>query len=74
MEREESMRGPAPVYGGPPITRRWTLRGIIMLVVSALAAIAAGLFAYQKITAPAYGGPPAPVPTPPPQPPANPAP
>jgi hypothetical protein len=55
---------PAPVYGGPPIiTRRWTLRGVLMLMVSSLVALAAALWGYRKITTPVYGGPPAPSPS-----------
>jgi hypothetical protein len=71
--REEAMRrmeneprpvygGPAPVYGGPPVTRRWTLRGILMLIAGAVAAIAGGIWGYEKMTTPVYGGPPAPEP------------
>jgi hypothetical protein len=53
---------PAPVYGGPPgPTRRWTLRGILLVILSALAAIAAAIWGYEKVTTPVYGGPPAPV-------------
>ena len=56
---------PAPVYGGPPPTRRWTLSGILLMIASALAALAAAIFGYEKMTAPVYGGPPPPTPTPP---------
>ena len=64
MKQEEPMRAePMPAYGGPPPpTRRWTLRGILMLIVGALAAIAAAVWGHQKISVPAYGGPPAPRP------------
>ena len=62
MEEEEYMRTmPRPVYGGPPVTRRWTMRGIVMLIAGALAAIAAAVFGMWKMAAPVYGGPPAPV-------------
>jgi hypothetical protein len=53
---------PTTIYGGPPITRRWTLRGILLVIVGALAALAAAIFGYKKITTPVYGGPPAPRP------------
>ena len=58
----------ATVYGGPPspITRRWTLRGILLLIVGAIVALAAAIWGYKKVTVPVYGGPPAQVPTPPP--------
>ncbi|HEY4361966.1 MAG TPA: hypothetical protein VGN17_13395 [Bryobacteraceae bacterium] len=59
MEEEEYMRTmPRPVYGGPPVTRRWSIRGIVMLVAGALAAIAAAVFGWNKMAAPVYGGPP----------------
>jgi hypothetical protein len=62
MEEDERMQ-PRPVYGGPPIvTRRWTLRGILMLIAGAVAAIAGAIWGYEKVTTPVYGGPPAPDP------------
>jgi hypothetical protein len=78
MGREEPVPAdPITVYGGPPfVTRRWTLRGILMLVVAALAAIATAIWGYRRIAVPVYGGPPAPVyggpPPPQPPPPAEP--
>ncbi len=59
----------APVYGGPPpVARRWTVRGILVLVAGALAALAAIFFGSRKDQprppAPVYGGPP-PAPVPP---------
>jgi hypothetical protein len=72
VRREEIERNRStPVYGGPPPlppTRRWTLRGILIVIASALAAIAAALWGYRKISLPAYGGPPAPQPPAPPHP------
>jgi hypothetical protein len=58
--------GPAPVYGGPPsggpVTRRWTLKRILILVFSLVAAALAALFAlWKRPPAPPiviYGGPP----------------
>jgi hypothetical protein len=63
MQREESssadprpspqQRPPAPVYGGPPIiTRRWTVRGILLLIAGALAAIAAVFWGRRRVPAP----------------------
>ena len=73
---ERAGREPSTVYGGPPtpVTRRWTLRGIVLLILGAISALAAAIWGYRKITAPVYGGPPAavyggppaPAPTPPP--------
>ncbi|HLK63503.1 MAG TPA: hypothetical protein VKU19_08685 [Bryobacteraceae bacterium] len=79
MRREAASYPPAPVYGGPPISRRWTLRGIVTLVASAVAALVAGLWGYRKVVTPVYGGPPnavyggppPPQPTPPQPGPAN---
>ena len=79
VKMEERMRTqPAPAYGGPPPPlfprlrlplppppRRWALRGILMLIAGALAAIAAALWGYRLISLPAYGGPPVPQPKPP---------
>jgi len=72
-------RPPAPVYGSPfrMATRRWSLRRILVLIGSLVAAIAA-IWKLRKvpqirISAPVYGGPPAPTPPPPqPQPQADP--
>ena len=76
MARENYPSPPMPVYGGPPI-RRWTVRGFITLILSTLAALIAGLWAFRKITTPVYGGPPAPVyggpPVPPPHSPQQPS-
>src|ERR1700691_4975239 len=61
LDKEE--RPPAPVYGGAPIvTRRWTLRGLVLLVLGALAAIAAWFWFGVRPPATVYGGPPLPVP------------
>ena len=56
--------GPAPVYGGPGlggrITRRWTLRRILLLIAAILAGLGATLFGVKRFAAPVYGGPPIP--------------
>jgi len=57
----------ATVYGGPPggggpVTRRWTLRGILLLILGILGGAIAAIFGYRRLTAPVYGGPPAPGP------------
>ena len=56
--------GPAPVYGGPAfggrVTRRWTLRRILLLIAALLAGIGATLFGVKRFAAPVYGGPPIP--------------
>jgi hypothetical protein len=69
MEAESLRDVPRPVYGGPPIvTRRWTLRGILLLIAGAIAAISAAIWGYQKVAVPVYGGPPVPTPVPEPAP------
>jgi hypothetical protein len=56
--------GPAPVYGGPAfggsVTRRWTLRRILLLIAALLAGLGATLFGVKRFAAPVYGGPPVP--------------
>jgi hypothetical protein len=65
---------PAPVYGGPPqfdggpVTRRWTLKGILLLLGSIIGALVALWFGARRSVAPVYGGPP--IPNPQPNPPA----
>jgi len=65
---EEERAAPAPVYGGPSmgaggsVTRRWTLRRILMILVGAAGAIIALFFVGRRIVAPVYGGPPIPQP------------
>lgn len=54
----------ATVYGGPPaglVTRRWTLRGILLLALGVIGGILAAIFGWRRWSAPVYGGPPAPV-------------
>ena len=61
MEEDQYMRTePRTVYGGPPppVKRRWTLRGILMLIAGAVAAIAGAIWGFEKMAAPVYGGPP----------------
>ena len=58
--RDPQRSEPYTVYGGPPgPTRRWTLRGIVLAILGALAALAAAIWGYRKVTTPVYGGPPA---------------
>ena len=68
--RDRDERPPAPVYGGAPmVNRRWTMRGIVLLVLGALAAFAAiltWLWPLRRPPGPVYGGPPLPVPPVPP--------
>ncbi len=68
---DEEQRPPAPVYGGPPsgggsggrpVTRRWTLAGLIVLVVGAIGALLARIFGWPPFSRPLYGGPPLPQP------------
>jgi hypothetical protein len=71
---EEERAAPAPVYGGPSmgggdsVTRRWTLRRILMILIGAAGAIIALFFVGRRIVAPVYGGPPMPGPDNPPAP------
>jgi hypothetical protein len=58
-------RLPAAVYGGPPlgggsVSRRWTLKHILILIGTVLAALSALFFGARKLSAPVYGGPPLP--------------
>ena len=74
MEQEERP-APMPVYGGPPqfdgggpVSRRWALKGVLLLLAGIIGAIIAKLFGARRIVAPVSGGPPAPNPQPSPQP------
>ncbi len=73
-ETKEPERPPAAaVYGGPamgggsPVTRRWTLKRILVFLAALLAGLTALFFGARKIAVPVYGGPPIP-PQPMPQP------
>jgi len=59
---QEKHPSPAPVYGGPPQvdppTRRWTLRGLLLLLAGIIGGIVALWFGVRRIVAPVYGGPP----------------
>lgn len=50
--QDEERLGPTPVYGGPPIgggvSRRWTLKRILFVVLGAIAAGLAAFFALRK--------------------------
>jgi hypothetical protein len=70
MEQEERP-APMPVYGGPPqfdgggpVSRRWTLKGILLLLGGIIGALLALWYGTRKTVAPVYGGPPAPNPQP----------
>jgi hypothetical protein len=62
---------PAPVYGGPPqfggapVTRRWTLKGILLLLGGIIGGLVALWFGARRYVAPVYGGPPIQPPNPP---------
>jgi len=70
----EERAAPAPVYGGPSmggggsVTRRWTVRRILSILIGAIGAIIALFFVGRRIVAPVYGGPPLPRPDNPPAP------
>jgi hypothetical protein len=70
MEQEERP-APMPVYGGPPqfdgggpVSRRWTLKGILLLLGGIIGALLALWFGTQRNVAPVGGGPTAPNPQP----------
>jgi hypothetical protein len=44
--------------GGGHVTRRWTLKGILMLLAAVLACLIAIFVGARKLVAPVYGGPP----------------
>src|SRR5579863_4980463 len=50
--------GAAPVYGGPPVPRRWTVRGLLMVAGALLLGVLAWIFGRIVRPAPVYGGPP----------------
>jgi hypothetical protein len=67
----EAPAGQLPDESRQPVTRRWTLRGILLLILGLVAAMLAALFGLSRRPSPVYGGPPAPVyggPPPKPQP------
>ena len=70
MEQEERP-APMPVYGGPPqfdgggpVSRRWALKGILLLLAGIIGAMIAKWFGARRTVAPVSGGPPAPNPQP----------
>ena len=63
---QQQDRPPAvTIYGGPPIggsgvTRRWTLKRILIVIAALIAGLTALFLGTRKVVAPVYGGPPLP--------------